>query len=69
MQMEVADDLGVHKEEHTTTNSIAEVAFWMIKHRAMAMKITANIPKNIQFILHREVFETSSKLDWLTPMA
>ena len=40
-------------------NSIAEVTFWTIKHQGMAMKITANIPKEVQFMLHREDFEAT----------
>ena len=32
------------------------------------MMITANIPKNVQFMVHREPFETAGKLDWLAPI-
>ena len=50
-------------------NSMAEVAFWMIKHCRMTMMIAANIPKELQFMLQREAFETAFKLDWLTAIS
>ena len=50
-------------------NSNAEAAFWKIKHRGKDMMIAAIIPKTIQLILHREAFETASKLDLLTSTA
>ena len=50
-------------------NSIAEVAFWTIKHHGMVMMTATNIPKNIQFMVHKEAFTTACRLNWLMPIS
>ena len=49
-------------------NSAAEVAFWAIKHRGIAMMTATNVPKEIQFMLFGEAVKTATMLDWLVPV-
>lgn len=49
-------------------NSSVEVAFWVIKHRGIAMMTAANLPKAVQYMLYKEAFKTACMLDWLAPI-
>ena len=67
--LEISDELGAHKQKHTTTKLNCKGYLLEIETQGNVNDgCSKYIPKNVQFVLHKEVFVTVSKFDCLTPI-
>ena len=49
-------------------NSIAEEAFWTIRHQGIAMMVWTIVAKEVQFMVYGQAFDTASKWDGWIPI-